>query len=156
MTPRARSAPAPAPAVPLPEQLADHLHSLAIHLLRRLRRHDTGLGLTGPRASALSVIAFGGPVTLGELASAEQVRPPTMTRIVRALEAQRLVRRVRDPHDRRVVRLHVTPKGRALLVSGRRRRVAALAAPLGRLQPADLATLQRATDLLARVVREIA
>ncbi|MDQ3996553.1 MAG: hypothetical protein M3303_05995, partial [Gemmatimonadota bacterium] len=68
-------------------ELADRLHSAAIHLLRRLRREDARTGLSGPRLSALSVVVFAGPLTLGELAAAEQVRPPTMTRLVRALEA---------------------------------------------------------------------
>jgi DNA-binding MarR family transcriptional regulator len=80
-----------------PDELADRWHSLAIHLLRRLRREDVKAGLTGPRLSALSVIVFGGPITLGELAAAEQVRPPTITRLVRALEQAQLVRRERTP-----------------------------------------------------------
>src|SRR5918998_5384942 len=82
-------------------QLADRLHSSAIHLLRRLRRVDTKTGLSGPRLSALSVVVFGGPLTLGELAAAEQVKPPTMTRLLRALEAQRLVTRATDERDGR-------------------------------------------------------
>jgi hypothetical protein len=69
------------------ERTADRLHSAAIHLLRRLRREDAKSGLSAPRLSALSVLVFGGPLTLGELANAEQVRPPTMTRLVTALEA---------------------------------------------------------------------
>src|SRR5229473_2111765 len=74
---------------------ADRLHSAAIHLLRRLRRQDDASGLTAPRLSALSVIVFSGPLTLGALATAEQVRPPTMTRLVAALEEAGLV--VREP-----------------------------------------------------------
>ena len=70
------------------EILADVLHSAAIHLLRKLRREDAASGLNAPRLSALSVVVFAGPVTLGELAGAEQVRPPTMTRIVDALAEQ--------------------------------------------------------------------
>src|SRR5574339_108325 len=85
--------------------LADRWHSLAIHLLRRLRREDVNAGLTGPRLSALSVVVFGGLITLGDLAAAEQVKPPTMTRLVRALEEEGLVRREADASDGRVVRL---------------------------------------------------
>ena len=70
-----------------PDELADRWHSLAIHLLRRLRREDVKAGLTGPRLSALSVIVFAGPVTLGELAAAEQVAPPTVTKFRRRLIA---------------------------------------------------------------------
>src|ERR687883_145288 len=78
-------------------RLADRLHSAAIHLLRRLRREDARTGLSGPRLSALSVVVFAGPRTLGELAAAEQVRPPTMTRLVQALEREGLVARDPDP-----------------------------------------------------------
>jgi DNA-binding MarR family transcriptional regulator len=138
------------------DELADRLHSSAIHLLRRLRREDPASGLTGPRLSALSVIVIGGPVTLGELAAAEQVRPPTMTRIVRALERQGLVRREADATDRRVARLRATPRGEALLIEGRQRRVRALSAPLARLSAADRAALARGTDVLGRVIRDLA
>src|SRR3954467_2258933 len=79
--------------------LADRLHSAAIHLLRRLRRADTASGLPAPRLSALSVLVFGGPLTVSELAAAEQVRPPTMTRIIGALEAAGLAEREGDPKD---------------------------------------------------------
>src|SRR5688572_26678519 len=109
-----------------PDELADRWHSLAIHLLRRLRREDTATALTGPRLSALSVVVFGGPLTLGELAAAEQVRPPTMTRLVTALEAAGLVTREPDPGDGRLTRIRATAKGRTLLLRGRARRVAAL------------------------------
>ena len=68
-----------------PAELADQLHSAAIHLLRQLRKEDDASGLSAPRLSALSVVVFGGPVTLGQLARAEQVRPPTMTKIVTGL-----------------------------------------------------------------------
>ena len=137
------------------DDLADRLHSLAIHLLRRLRTQDVASGLTGPRLSALSVIVFGGPVTLGELAAAEQVRPPTMTHIVRALERQRLVRREPDPGDRRVVRLHPTPRGRTLLVEGRRRRVEQLARRLTELPGHELEVLAAGAEVLARVVQRL-
>ena len=83
------------------EGIADRLHSAAIHLLRRLRQEDAAAGLTAPRLSALSVIVFAGPLTLGELAEAEQVRPPTISRLVQGLEAEGLVERSRDPVDPR-------------------------------------------------------
>jgi len=67
-------------------QLADRLHSAAIHLLRRVRKQDTVMAEVPARLSALSVLVFGGACTLGQLAAAEQVKPPTMTRIVRGLE----------------------------------------------------------------------
>ena len=138
------------------DELAERWHSLAIHLLRRLRREDVKAGLTGPRLSALSVIVFGGPITLGELAAAEQVRPPTMTRLVRALEREQLVRREKDPADGRIVRLRATAKGESLLHEGRARRVRRLAEPLDEITPAERATLRDAAEILLRVVTRLA
>ena len=138
------------------ERTADRLHSAAIHLLRRLRREDVKAGLTGPRLSALSVIVFGGPITLGDLAAAEQVRPPTMTRLVRALEHEQLVRREKDPSDGRVVRLLPTAKGESLLNEGRTRRVRRLAVPLSELSADARATLRDAAEILARVIKQLA
>ena len=137
-----------------PGRVADRLHSAAIHLLRRLRREDDAAGLSAPRLSALSVVVFGGPLTLGELAAAEQVRPPTMTRLVTALEAQGLVRREADSRDGRLTRVHATAKGQAILAAGRARRVEALARQLDALPPGDLATLERAADILERTLTD--
>jgi DNA-binding MarR family transcriptional regulator len=136
--------------------LADRLHSTAIHLLRRLRRVDTSTGLSGPRLSALSVVVFGGPLTLGELAAAEQVKPPTMTRLVRALETRRLVVREPDEHDGRIVRLRATVKGRALMAEGRARRVSALAEGLRTLDSLELDALSSAVETLERIVGRLA
>ena len=91
--------------------VAERLHAAAIHLLRRLRRQDDAMGLTPARASALSIMVFGGRVTIGQLAQAEQVSAPTMTRLVVGLERDGLVRRDDDPHDGRVVWLQATAKG---------------------------------------------
>src|SRR4051812_22303100 len=113
---------------PGPPEIADRLHSAAIHLLRRLRREDDASGLPAPQLSALSVIVFGGPVTLGALADAEQVRPPTITKLIAALEEAGLVEREADVQDRRVMRVKATRRGARLLHEGRKRRVAALAA----------------------------
>lgn len=132
-------------------QVADRVHSAAIHLLRWLRREDERSGLSAPRLSALSVIVFAGPITLGDLAAVEQVRPPTMTRLVAALEAEGLVRRQADPADGRVSRVRATARGRNLLAAGRARRVTALADALGELSDADRAVLARAAELLERL-----
>lgn len=131
--------------------VADRLHSAAIHLLRWLRREDERSGLSAPRLSALSVIVFGGPISIGELAAAEQVRPPTMTRLVAALESEGLVVREGDAADGRVTRVRATPKGRALLMAGRARRVSALADALGDLDAEDRIVLARAADLVERL-----
>lgn len=133
-----------------PARVADRLHSAAIHLLRRLRQEDAGSGLSAPRLSALSVIVFAGPLTLGELAEAEQVRPPTISRLVKQLESDGLVERLPDPRDGRVQRVRATGRGRALLQEGRTRRIATLTGDLAALPPGELVTLARAADLLER------
>jgi DNA-binding MarR family transcriptional regulator len=127
---------------------ADRLHSAAIHLLRRLRTEDAASGLTAPRLSALSVVVFGGPIALGDLAAAEQVRPPTVSRLVRELEADGLVRVDPDPHDGRVRLAEATPRGRRLLHEGRARRVSRLARELEALPVRDRRTLARAVEIL--------
>ena len=133
-------------------ETADRLHSAAIHLLRRLRREDDASGLGAPRLSALSVIVFAGPITLGDLATAEQVRPPTMTRVVASLEEAGLVRREADVDDRRVVRIRATEQGVRVMREGRERRVSELARELGRLPERDVAKLSDALDVLEQVV----
>jgi DNA-binding MarR family transcriptional regulator len=146
MAPRAR----PRPAVDL-ASVANRLHSAAIHLLRRARRVDTESQLPAPQLSALSVIVYAGPLTLGALANAEQVRPPTMTRLVGALEDRGLVTRQPDPDDRRVVRMVATAKGRRILEQGRDRRIAAIADDLAQLDASDLAAVAGALDAIERV-----
>jgi len=138
-------------ASPPSGEIAQRLHAAAIHLLRRLRRQDDAMGLSAPRASALSVLVFAGPRTLGQLAAAEQVKPPTMTRLVAALEADGLVARESDPADARLVRLRATARGRSLLHKGRERRLAVLSRGLAELPAADRATLARAAELLERL-----
>ena len=135
--------------------LADRLHSAAIHLLRRLRREDDASGLPAPQLSALSVIVFGGPITLGALAAAEQVRPPTITKVVATLEKAGSSSARSDSDDRRVVRVRATARGAKLLQEGRQRRVAMLAASLRALSAADRAVLARAVPVLEKVVRGV-
>jgi DNA-binding MarR family transcriptional regulator len=143
------------PSAESSRDVSDRLHSAAIHLLRRLRNVDRATGLSGPRASALSVIVFGGPISLGDLAGAEQVRPPTITRLVQGLERHGLVRREQDTNDRRLTRIHATEKGRRVLLEGRDRRIDALNKGVERLDPADLDVLARATDILRRVIQTL-
>ena len=139
-----------------PARIADRLHSVAIHLLRRLRTEDAQTGLTGPRASALSVLVFGGPMTLGALAAAEQVRPPTMTRLVSALEEKGLVTREASDDDARVTLVRATHRGMTLLQEGRGRRIARLQAALQELSRRDVDTLRQATVLLEEIVQSLA
>jgi DNA-binding MarR family transcriptional regulator len=137
---------------PDPRVLADALHSAAIHLLRTLRREDDASGLSAPRLSALSVVVFGGPLTLGQLARAEQVKPPTMTRIVTGLERAGLVERVGDSSDRRLTRIRATPKGQQVLAAGRARRVERLTKALRALDDNALANLDRGVQLFREIV----
>jgi DNA-binding MarR family transcriptional regulator len=134
-----------------PAILADRLHSAAIHLLRRVRRVDDASGLSAARLSALSVIVFAGPIRVSALANAEQVRTPTMTPIVAALEHDGLVTRESDASDARAALLRATPKGARLMAEGRARRVAAVAAELNDLSETDLAALERAVGILERL-----
>lgn len=128
--------------------LADQLHSAAIQLLRHLRRQDDATGISAPRLSALSVVVFGGPLTLGQLAAAEQVRPPTMTRIVTGLEKDGLVTRQGDARDGRLTQIHATARGRKVLAVGRARRVETLAASVKGLSKRELAELDQGVRVL--------
>ena len=134
-------------------QIADRLHSAAIHLLRRVRKRDAETGEGPARLSALSVLVFGGPMTMGQLARAEQVKPPTMTRIVTGLEKSGLAERETDAKDARRVRIHATPKGKKLLLRGRQARIEYLAAHLEALSSEELSTLQTTTEILERVLQ---
>ena len=132
--------------------LADRLHSGSIRLLRQLRRRDADSGITAPHLSALSVLVFAGERTLGELADAEGVRPPSMTRIVRNLERDGLLRRQVDAADRRVVRVSATDAGRRLLEEGRARRVAELAGRIKQLTDAERIALEDGLGVLDQLL----
>jgi DNA-binding MarR family transcriptional regulator len=133
-------------------EAADRFHSAAIHALRHVRREDPATGLSAARLSALSVLVFAGPRTLGELAAAEQVRPATMTRIAQSLVQDGYARREADPKDRRVVRLSATARGRRVMQQGRERRVANLARLLGRLPDEDVTRIHEAAELVERAL----
>jgi len=137
-----------------PLEIADRLHSAAIHLLRRLRVRDRESGIGPAQLSALSVLVFGGPRSLGELADEEQVRPPTMSRIVAGLERARLVRR-RTTDDARRVRLEATAKGTRILQAGRERRVESLARALSSLPRKELQQVADLTAVLQQVFRNL-
>ena len=137
------------------EELADQLHSATIRLLRLVRVQDTASGIAPARLSALSVIVFGGPISLRGLAKAEQVRPPTMSRIVDALEAQGLARRCIDQKDRRAVLIAATKKGATLLKQGRKRRVKFLASYLSKLDRTELSLIANALGAIQRALQPI-
>ena len=135
-------------------EAADRFHSAAIHALRHVRREDPASGLSAARLSALSVLVFGGPRTLGELAAAEQVRPATMTRIAQSLVEDGYARRAPDENDRRVARLSATPKGRRVMQQGRERRVENLARLLDRLSADEVARVQEAAELVEKALAQ--
>ena len=137
------------------QELAERLHSASLHLNRAVRRVDAEMGLTPARASTLSVLVFGGARTVGELAMAEGVRSPTMTVLVKGLEADGLVRRTASARDRRSVVVDATPRGRRLLQRGRRRRVGVLQAALGEVPVADLEVLRRAAALMLDAAQRV-
>jgi DNA-binding MarR family transcriptional regulator len=134
--------------------VADRLHSAAIHLLRRVRKQNAATGEGPARLSALSVLVFAGPKTLGELAAAEQVKPPTMSRIVAGLARNRLVEITADSKDARRMYIRATPKGARLLQKGRRLRIESLAAQLGALSPQELVKLGEALEILQTILAD--
>ena len=136
------------------EALAARLHSASLHLLRRLAQEDRALGISAPRLSALSVLVFGGPRTIGSLAAAEGVTPPTMTRLVAGMAAEGLVERLPDETDRRVVRVSASESGRSLLLAGRDRRVATLAAMIGPRTPKERRRLAASAEIVEAMLSE--
>ena len=135
-------------------ELAARLASISTVLQRHLSRADTGEGLTRARLSALGLLVLGGPRTLGDLAAAEHVRPPTMTRLIHAMEADGLVTRKPNPDDARSVMIEATAKGIKQLEKGRTRQVAPLAETISDLDRSERLQLEEATDLLGRVLRD--
>jgi DNA-binding MarR family transcriptional regulator len=141
------------PGDPDPAIVADRIHAAAIRLLRYVRREDVASGLSAPQLSVLSVLVFQGPQRMSDLAAIEQVRPPTMSKLVADLARRGLVERGSDESDRRISRISASRKGRALLEEGRRRRLARLVAALTRLKSAQLAGLSAAADALLEITR---
>jgi DNA-binding MarR family transcriptional regulator len=134
--------------------LADALHSAAIHLLRHLRKEDRASGIGPAQLSALSVLVFGGSMSLGDLAAAEQVKPPTMVRIVRSLAKQRLVKARANKQDRRKIKISATTQGRALMLRARQLRVQALAERIAALSESEQDHLRSALAVLGDLLRD--
>jgi DNA-binding MarR family transcriptional regulator len=135
------------------EELADRLHSTAIHLLRQVRAVDAATGIAPARLSALSVLVFGGPISLNGLAKAEKVRPPTMSRVVDALVAEGLARRRTNDQDRRAVVIEATEKGASILWQGRKRRVKFLAKRLAHISGAELQQIEDAVKAIQKAMK---
>ena len=134
------------------EEVGRSLHSNAIHLLRDVRTEDSAMGIGPAQASALSVVVFGGPLSLNELAKAEQVRPPTMSRVVEALVREGLVRREANLDDRRSIIISSTDKGTKIIHEGRSRREKRLIKLLSHLDDEETKCLGRASRILARIL----
>src|SRR5438094_3063252 len=134
------------------EEVGRSLHSNAIHLLRHVRTEDSAMGIGPAQASALSVVVFGGPLTLKELAEVEQVRPPTMSRVVEALVKESLVRRETNRDDRRSVIISPTVKGTRILREGRNRRERRLIKLLSKLDADEIRCLGMASRILSRIL----
>lgn len=141
------------PGRPREREVADRLHSAAIHLLRRARRGDPLTGATPAQLSALSVL-MSGPKTLGELASAEQVRAPTISRLAADMERIGLIRRRTDPGDGRVVHVEMTTKGRRVLGKGRELRIADIEGRVRRLEPRDVDVVDRAVRIIEEMLHD--
>lgn len=138
---------------PSREEVARRVHSAALHLMRYVRTQDTALGVPPAQLSALSVIVFGGKTSLSDLAKAEQVRPPTMSRIIDALVRDGLVRRETDKTDRRSIIITATEKGTRIMHEGRGRREKRLLELLQPLRREEIDLLDRASEILAKELR---
>lgn len=135
-------------------RIGDLLHSAAIHLLRKVRAQDRTAGIGPAQLSALSVLVFDGPRSLKELAEAEQVRAPTMSRIVVGLERARLVRR-KATDDKRRLLLEATAHGAEILREGRRRRVKMLVRALQGLSEEKLREAAAAAEFMRKLIGKL-
>lgn len=135
-------------------RIGDLLHSAAIHLLRKVRAQDRSAGIGPAQLSALSVLVFGGPRSLKELAAAEQVRPPTMSRIVVGLERTSLVRR-KATNDKRRMLLEATARGAKILQEGRRRRVEVLVHALQEFSEEERREAAAAAEFMRKLIEKL-
>ncbi len=138
-----------------PDATADLLHSAAIRLLRRLRTSDLASGLTAAQASVLSVLIFGGPQTISQLAAIEQVRLPTISRLITEMERARLVTRQNDRRDGRVSIVAPTAKARTLFAKARELRLGRLQNALATRSLADRAKLHQAALVILDLAKTL-
>lgn len=133
--------------------LAARLRLSVTRTARRLRQ-EADADLTPSQVAALATIERHGPLTPSELAAIERIQRPTATRVAAHLEERGLVGRAGDPGDGRVRLLSATARGSALLATMRSRKNAFLADRMADLSAADLAALERAADVLERMLEE--
>jgi DNA-binding MarR family transcriptional regulator len=141
------------PAATDADEMTSRLRMVVARLSRRLRQ-EANEGATPSQLAALATVERHGPITLGDLAGHERVRPPTMTRIVAGLEETALVRRDIDPTDRRVARVTITSEGSRLLARSRTRKDAFLASLLDELSTEEIAIVEAAIPILERLIEE--
>lgn len=132
--------------------LADRLVIAAVRLTRWLRAADPEPALSGPQASALAVVVYAGGISPSDLAKLEQVRRPTIARVIGELEAMQLIERARHPTDGRSVMLKATARGRDLLASGQKRKLGPLIERLGTLSTQERRLLSAALPVLERLI----
>ncbi len=135
-------------------EVATALHRAAIRLLRAVRVADDETGVSAPKLSALSVLTFGGAMSLTALARAEQVTPATMSKLITDLEAEGLVAKRADREDKRGLRIEVTARGRALMEEGRKRRLALLQKRLAKLSRDERVLLDQAAEIMLKLSSE--
>ena len=141
------------PATEILPEVASRLRLAVMRLSRRLRQHAPG-GITPSQLSALSTIVAEGRITLSQLAVAERVQPPSITRVVDVLVTAGYATRTQSEEDRRVAWVETTTTGRALVEAVRRQRDAYLAQRLSTLTPDDVAVLARAAALLEQLTAD--
>lgn len=134
-------------------ELAARLRLAVMRLARRLRQQAPE-ALSPSQLSVLATLRTRGPLTPTELAAAERVKPPTITRVVAVLEDAALARRKGDPGDRRSSRVELTGRGRELIERDRRRKTAYLAKEISKLSDEEVRVLKRAVDVIERMARE--
>lgn len=132
-------------------EIADELHSAAIHLLRALRKQDAAAGLSAPKLSVLSVLVFGGAASLKTLAATEQVSRPTMTKLIQELETDDMVKRQTSPDDKRNQLISITAKGKSVFAMARRKRLDALARQVADLSKAERQAIVKAIAPLRKL-----
>jgi DNA-binding MarR family transcriptional regulator len=137
------------------DELAQRLNAATVHLMRALRQDTPSPGLAAEHRSALGVVVFAGPISMGALARSERVSAPAMTKTVRILEAEGLVSREQDPADARVVQVRATRNAKDLVLRGRDQRVARIAAALAAFRSVETARLNAAIGTLERLVRDL-
>src|SRR3954468_5001058 len=138
---------------PSTQDLAGRLRPAVARTARRLRQEADG-GLSPSRGPALAPVERHGPLTPSKLAEIERIQRPTATRIVATLEQQNLVVREGDPLDGRSFRVRLSADGARLIKRLRSRKNAYLAKRLRHLDEDELATLERATEILERILEE--